>query len=214
MPAGRIRLLLADDHAVLRSGLRLLLGNQPDMAVVAEASDGFETLQMCRQHRPDMLLLDLSMPNLDGLAVLSHLREEMPGLKVLVLTMHEDPEYVRATLAAGARGYVLKRAVDVELLSAVRTVAGGATYVYPTLIGPLMAPAEQPAADPAPILSQRETEVLQLVALGHSNQEVSEKLAVGVRTVETYKARLMEKLGLRSRAELVRYALRHRMIEP
>lgn len=214
MTNGKIRLLLADDHSVLRSGLRLLLSGQPDLDVVAEAADGWQTLQLCRQHHPDVLVLDLSMPELDGQAVLQHLQAEMPWVKVLVLTMHEDPEYVRTCLAAGARGYVLKRAVDGELLSALRTVAAGGTYVYPTLAAVLVAPAaSRVGADRAEPLSQRETEVLQLVALGYSNQEIGEKLMVSVRTVETYKARLMEKLQARSRAELVRYALANHVID-
>lgn len=212
----KVRLLLADDHAVLRSGLRLLLNHQPDFEVVGEASDGWDAIRLCRQQQPDILLLDLSMPELDGLAVLRHLQGEMPWLKVLVLTMHEDAEYLRRALAAGARGYVLKRAVDAELLSALRAVATGGTYVYPTLAAALLAPPQPAPAQPqgpAPTLSQRETEVLQLIALGHSHQEISEKLMLSVRTVETYKARLIEKLGVRSRAELVRYALAHHLVE-
>lgn len=216
MSVRKTRLLLADDHSVLRSGLRLLLSRQPSLEVVAEAGDGWEALDLCRQHQPDILVLDLSMPRLDGLEVLRHVQADMPWLKVLVLTMHEDPEYLRRALGAGARGYVLKRAVDAELLSAVRVVAEGGTYVYPTLATALMKAHAEPASRPPhsrPNLSDRETEVLRLTALGHSQQEVGEKLGLSPRTVETYKARLMEKLGLRSRAELVRYALANQLVD-
>lgn len=212
-----LRILIIDDHAVLRSGLRLLLATQPDLQVVGEAADGDEGLARIRQLRPDLVILDLSMPGLDGQAALRRMMAEQPWLKVVVLTMHDDPEFVRATLTTGARGYVLKRAADTELLTAIRQVAAGETYVYPSLAAKLLVPPEprEPREPRAPTgrLSARELEVLQLIALGYTQQEIAERLGVSVKTVETHKGRISEKLGLRTRAELVRYALQHDLIQ-
>lgn len=209
-----LRILLVDDHAVLRSGLRLLLGTQPDLQVIGEAADGDEALTQIRRLRPDLVILDLSMPGLGGLDALARITAEQPWLKVLILTMHDDAEFVRTALTAGARGYVLKRAADTELLSAVRQVAAGETYVYPSLAARLLdldrprEPREQAGG-----LSTRELEVLQLIALGYTRQEIADRLAVSVKTVETHKARISDKLGLRTRAELVRYAIRHDLVQ-
>jgi len=210
-----LRVLLADDHTVLRSGLRHMLGSYADFAVVGEAASGLEAIERARTLKPDLVLLDLSMPGIGGLDALVRLRSELPWVKVLVLTMHDDPGYVRQALAAGAVGYVLKTAADDELLTALRVVAGGGTYVYPTLASRALqgesvhsGPAEGDGG-----LSQRETQVLQLLALGYTNQEIAEQLVVGVRTVETYRKRIMDKLNLHTRAQLVRYALAHRLIE-
>lgn len=205
-----MRILIADDHRVVRSGLRLLLQSQAGLQVVGEASNGPEALALAQEGRPDLVILDLTMPGGSGLEFLPQL---VAITRVLVLTMHDDPAYVRQVMAAGASGYVLKEAADVELLAAIEAVAAGRTYLYPTLAASLLVERSTPTRQESP-LSPRELEVLQLVALGHTNQEIADKLAVGVRTVETYKNRLCEKLGLHTRSELVRYAIQHRLINP
>ena len=206
------RILLADDHAVLRSGLRLLLEAQPDLKVVGEAGDGREALRLAQSLQPDLILLDLSMPGLGGLEALPLLRAAAPAACVLVLTMHDDEGYLKQALRGGASGYILKRAADAELLSAVRTVLRSEVYVHPSLtkflVGGLIAPSSPTTvSDPWDELSDREQEVLTLVALGHTAAEIAERLNLSVKTVETYRARGMEKLGLRSRAALVQLAL-------
>ncbi|BDG60045.1 response regulator [Caldinitratiruptor microaerophilus] len=208
-----MRILIVDDHAVLRSGLRLLLHGKDGLEVVGEAGEAAEALALARRLRPELVLLDLSLPGLSGLDLLQRLRAEMPWLKVLVLTMHDDPEYLRRALEAGAAGYVIKRAADAELLAAIRAIRRGETYVYPTLAAQLVTRPPEGAAPPAsPPLSQREMEVMKLLVLGHTNAEIADQLGVSVKTVETHRARLMEKLGLRTRAELVRYALSHHVV--
>jgi len=208
---GRIRILLADDHAVLRAGLRVLIDAQPDMEVVGEASSGAEVASRCLALGPDLVLMDLSMPGGGGIAATLDVRRECPQARVLVLTMHDDPAYLRSVLAAGASGYVLKQAADTELLAAIRTTARGETYLAPSLAGSvvqeLLGRRSRKGQSETPALSEREQEVLRLVAQGHTNQEVANHLCLSVKTVETYRARLMDKLGLKSRADLVRYAL-------
>jgi DNA-binding NarL/FixJ family response regulator len=207
-----IRLLLADDHAVLRAGLRFLLDAQPDFRVVGEASDGREALALAASLNPDLILLDLTMPGLGGLDALPILRKTVPSARVLILTMHDDEGYLRQALRNGASGYVLKKAADAELISAVRAVMRGEVYVQPSmtksLLGDLLPlePDESPN-DPWDALSEREQEVLRLVALGHTSAEIAERLSLSVKTVETYRARGMEKLGLRSRAALVQFVI-------
>ncbi|MDR5694786.1 MAG: response regulator transcription factor [Armatimonadota bacterium] len=212
-----IRLIIADDHAVLRAGLRLLLESQPDLQVVGEAGDGWETLQLAEQHKPDVILLDLSMPGPGGLEVIKEIKRRVPRAKVLVLTMHEDEGYLRSVLKAGGSGYVVKKAADTELLSAIRSVHRGGVYIDPSLTRGLVeeileeeAPAKKLGEE---VLSEREREVLVLLALGHTNQEIAEKLCLSVKTVETYRARIQEKLQLRSRAALVRYALERGLLK-
>ncbi len=206
------RILLADDHAVLRAGLRFLLDAQPDFHVVAEASDGREALALAASAQPDLILLDLTMPGLGGLEALPALRKIIPSARVLILTMHDDEGYLRQALRNGASGYVLKKAADAELISAVRAVMRGEVYVHPSmtkaLLGDLL-PNESAASagDPWDELSEREQEVLTLVALGYTSAEIAERLSLSVKTVETYRARGMEKLGLRSRAALVQFAM-------
>jgi DNA-binding NarL/FixJ family response regulator len=211
------RLILADDHAVLRSGLRLLLEAQPDLNVVGEAGDGREALRLAQSLQPDLILLDLSMPGLGGLEALPLLRTAAPAARILVLTMHDDEGYLKQTLRGGASGYILKRAADSELLSAVRAVLRGEVYVHPSLtkhlVGDLVAPPPSaPSNDPWDELSEREQEVLTLVALGYSATEIAERLSLSAKTVETYRARGMEKLDLRSRAALVQFALGHGLL--
>ena len=202
-----MRLLIVDDHRVVRSGLRLLLQTQPHLNVVGEASSGAEALELARREQPDLVILDLAMPGGSGLL---HLKELARMARVLVLTMHDDVAYVRQVMQAGGCGYVLKEAADVELLAAIEAVAAGQTYIYPTLAARLLQ-AERPRESQVAPLSPRELEVLRLVALGHTNQEIAEQLQVGVRTVETYKNRVCEKLGLHTRSEMVRYALEHKL---
>lgn len=217
-----IRLLLADDHAVLRSGLRLLLDGRSDMVVVGEANDGAELLDLVEERRPDLILLDLSMPRLGGLEALPLLKQRAPQARVLILTMHDDESYLRQALKAGASGYVLKKAADVELISAIQSVMRGEVYVHPAMTRALVEnimpesqlPDQADDHDPWTSLSDRERDVLQLVALGHTNREIGHKLALSVKTVDTYRARGMEKLGLSSRAALVRFALARGLLEP
>ena len=210
------RVLLADDHAVLRAGLRLLINSQPDLEVVGEASTGLETLEQASRHDPEIVLMDIGMPGMDGLETARRLKAATPGVKVLFLTMHEDEEYLRRALAVGAAGYCPKSAADSELLSALRAVARGNVYIHPSharlLVEGLLPDAGRTASPGPSVLSDREREVLRLVALGHTNQQAAQQLFLSVKTVETYRARLMEKLGLRSRAALVRYALEHGML--
>lgn len=213
-----IRVMIADDHAVLRAGLRLLLQAEPDMEVVAEAANGRQAVDRARVSRPDVVLLDISMPEIGGLEVIQTLKRELPALKVLVLTMYDDPEYLRQALSAGASGYVLKRAADTELLSAIRAVHQGGTYLHPSharllLNGMLERERTKGTGQPHELLSEREKEIVRLVALGYTNQQIAERLYLSVKTVETYRSRAMEKLGLRSRAELVRYALEHNLLD-
>lgn len=212
------RVLLADDHAVLRSGLRLLLTNQNEFEVVGETSNGTETLTLAEQLQPDLILLDLSMPALGGLEVLPALRKLVPSARILILTMHDDPQYLRQALKHGASGYVLKKAADAELLSAMRTVLRGEVYVHPSMTRILledMLPESQSAdeEDTWGGLSEREQEVLKMVALGHTSAEIAEQLNLSAKTVETYRARGMEKLGLRTRAALVRFALQRSLLK-
>jgi DNA-binding NarL/FixJ family response regulator len=209
----QIRILLADDHAVLRAGLRLLLSKEEGFEIVGEAATGLETLSLAETHKPDLILLDVSMPALGGLDAISLLRKITPHTKILILTMHDDPQYLRQALKSGASGYVLKKAADVELLSAIRAVMNGEIYVHPamtrTLLEDLLPFADSSELVDWKLLSEREKEVLQRVALGYTGQEIAAELNLSAKTVETYRARGMEKLGLKSRAALVRYALKH-----
>lgn len=213
------RILLADDHAVLRAGLKLLLGGRSDMEVVGEAADGAAVLTLAQSQRPDVILLDLTMPRLGGLEVLPLLRQHVPETRVLILTMHDDESYLRQALKAGAAGYVLKRAADVELIAAIQAVMRGDVYVHPGMTRSLlddMIPKDISQSGEGRLwdtLSVREREVLRQVALGHTSREIAAKLSLSVKTIETHRARGMEKLGLRNRAALVRYALAHGLMD-
>jgi two-component system response regulator NreC len=203
-----ISVVLVDDHAVVRSGIRLLLDRQEDIEVVGEAGNAKDALFRARALKPDVILLDVVMPGESGIEVLPRLLEESPETKVLVLSMQDDPSYVREAFAAGAQGYVLKEAADEEVVSAVREIAKGGRYVHPALGARMVAAdAEERAAAEADPLSDREREVLRLLALGHTNQEIAGKLYISVRTAESHRAHVMQKLRLATRAELVRYAL-------
>ena len=208
---GKLRIFLADDHPVVREGLKSLINAQPDMEVIGEAADGRLTLRRAKQLQPDVAVIDISMPELNGAQVTERLKVTCPQMRVLALTVHEDASYLRQLLQAGASGYVLKRGAAEELIHAIRTVAAGGVYLDPSLAGRLVSSylGRQPPDPTAQRgdLSERETEVLRLIALGYSNKEIAAQLGIGVRTVETYKTRLMEKLELRSRADIVRYAV-------
>lgn len=202
----KIRVFLADDHEVVRAGLKSLLNSQSDMKVVGEAADGREAVAQISSLRPDIAVIDLSMPNLNGAETTRELRASTPSVKVLALTVHEDKSHIVELLCAGAKGYLLKRAAAAELINAVRSVAEGGMFVDPRVADQLVAPLVAGPSDAALELSRRETEVLRLVALGHSHKEISNRLAVSVKTVETYKARSMQKLGLQGRVDIIRHA--------
>ena len=218
----KIRVLIVDDHAIVRAGLRMLINPQPDMEVVGEAADGHEALCQARETNPDVLTLDLTMPGGGGLKILERLRQACPQTRVLVLTMHEEPSYLRAVLAAGGSGYVPKSGVDGELLAAIRSVAQGRTFVTMKLsdngthqvLGVRATRTASPARAPVQVLSPREQEVLKLLAQGYTSQEVGTRLCLSVKTIETHRARIVDKLGLRSRADLTRYALEMGLLDP
>ena len=213
-----IRVLIADDHAVLRAGLRMLLEVQRDMAVAGEAGDGVEVLQKARELQPDVVLMDLTMPGPNSGEVIRQVLRAAPKTRVLVLTMHDDPAYLASALAAGAAGYVVKKVADSELLSAIRAVHAGRTFVDLTqsldtpsheVLSGARAKGERPKD-----LSPREREVLRLLAQGYSNQQIATQIRVSVKTVETHRNRLSEKLGLKGRAELYRFAVESGILTP
>jgi len=205
-----IRVLIADDHSVLRAGLRMLLSAQSDIEVVGEATDGLDVSRRARELRPDIILLDLSMPGPRSGTVIRELRRACPKTRILILTMHDDAAYMRSAVSAGAVGYVVKKAADFELLSAIRAVHAGRTFVdltqTPGLAQPPLRGKIASQWQPPKNLSRREREVLRLLAQGHSNQQIADKIRLSVKTVETYRTRLSEKLGLKGRAELYRFA--------
>jgi two-component system, NarL family, response regulator NreC len=209
-----IRVLIVDDHAVVRAGLRLLVDAEDDLEAVGEAGSARDAIFEARTLKPDVLLMDVVMPDQSGLDVVPKLLEEHPETKVLVLSMQDDPRYVREAFAVGATGYVLKEAADSELVAAIREVARGGRYVHPELGARLVAAEseERRRAEEDP-LSDREREVLRLLALGHTNQEIAQQLYISVRTAETHRAHIMQKLRLSTRAELVRYALGEGLLE-
>ena len=222
MPARKpkIRVMIADDHAILRAGLKLLINAQPDMEVVSEAPDGHVAIEAARETNPDLALMDLTMPRTGGMRALQEIVRVCPKTRVLVLTMHDDPAYLRSVLAAGASGYVLKRSVDAELLTAIRAVYRGGTFVDPSLADVLVQDvvakkgANARLKQPANILSERELQVLRLVARGYSSQQIAKQILVGVKTVETYRSRLTQKLGLRTRSDVVRFAVQMGLLTP
>ncbi|MFZ5825294.1 MAG: response regulator [Bacillota bacterium] len=219
MAPTKTRLLLADDHALLRSGLRMLLESQGDFEVVGETSDGETAVSAAQALNPDLILMDISMPGMDGMEATRRLKTVCPSVKVLVLTMHDDPGYLREVLGAGASGYILKKAVDAELVSAIRSVMRGEVFVYPTMTRALVdhylntAPPVEAERSPIESLSPREQEVLKLVASGYTSREIGDQLALSAKTVEGYRARLAEKLGAHSRADLIRMALQAGLLD-
>ena len=216
----RIRLLIADDHAVLRAGLKLLINAQSDMEVVGAAADGPGTVSLAQELDADVVLLDLSMPGARGTVIIERLVRLNPRPRILVLTGYEDPAYLRSTLQAGASGYIVKSVADVDLLTAIRIVHRGGTFLKLTRPGEQaqrnevpQAPSDWPAVGQPRPLSRREVEVLRLLAQGHTNREAADRLAVTVKTIETHRKRLSDRLGLKSRAQLFRFAVEHGMLE-
>jgi len=206
-----IRIVLADDHAVVRRGLELLLDAEPDFEVVASVGDVDAALRTTRGHKPDVLVLDLNMPGGSSLDAIPQIRASSPETQIAVLTMQDEPAFARQALGAGALAYVLKEAADDELVTAVRRAAAGETYLNPQL-GARMA-AEPPTPGPPDDLSEREVEVLRMIALGYTNAEIAERLYLSIRTVESHRAHIQQKLRRSSRADLVRYALEHGLVE-
>jgi two-component system response regulator NreC len=207
---GATTIVLADDHTVVRSALRMLLEAESDFEVVAEAGDAETAVRYVRGHKPTVLILDLNMPGRSSLEAIPDIKEASPATEIVVLTMQNEPAFARKALQAGVRGYVLKEAADGELVQAVRSAAAGDTYLQPALGARL---AAEPDSQQGDGLSERESEVLRLIALGHTNAEVAERLYLSIRTVESHRAHIQQKLRLSSRAELVQYALENGMVE-
>lgn len=207
----KLRIFLAEDHSVVREGLKLLVNAQPDMEVIGEAGDGRTALREAIELRPDVIVMDISMPELNGDRATQELKQTLPEVKVLALSVHEDKSYLRQLLKAGASGYVLKRAAAEELINAIRIVAEGGVYLDPSLAGKVVSgfvqnPFKEHSTRES-TLSLREYEVLRMIAQGYSNKEIAAQLDISVKTVETYKSRAMDKTGLQSRADIVRYAI-------
>jgi two-component system response regulator NreC len=210
------KILIADDNAIVRTGLRTLLQAEPSLELVGEAAGGIEAIEKVAATSPDILLLDVSMPDLDGIAVTKKLKPAFPELRILILTIHEDEALVREAIKAGASGYILKRAAESELVSAISVLMRGDMYVDPALLRTLVSEAEDaPVPDPEPIeaLTPREKDVLSLIVLGYTNRQIGEELSISVRTVEGHRANLSDKIGSHSRADLVRYARERGLID-
>ena len=205
----KLRLLLVDDHAVVREGLRSLLGSDNRFEIVGEAADGTMALTAAERLHPDVVVMDVSLPGLNGAQVTRRIKQSMPDVKTVALTVHEEGGYLRSLMDAGASGYVLKRSAASELLRAIEVIGDGGTYLDSSIAGQLVSRLghRRPSLAPSSALSEREREVVRYVAHGYSNKEIAAKLDVSVKTVETYRYRATEKLGLRSRADLVRYAI-------
>jgi DNA-binding NarL/FixJ family response regulator len=210
-----LHILIADDHGIVRAGLRMLLDRQEGMSVVAEAEDGVGAVEQALASRPDIAILDVAMPRMTGLQAARHIREQAPDVHVLLLSMHDDERYLLEALKAGASGYVLKRAADTDLVDAVRAVARGNSFISPhaesTLVKRML---EDPDGDPTEKLTPREREVVKLIAEAYTNKEIAAILTLAEKTVESHRANVLAKLGMRDRVELVRYAIRRGLIEP
>src|SRR5688572_31248954 len=209
--ARTIRIVVADDHQVVRTGLKLLLDSEEDFEVVAEAGDVASAARTVLGYKPDVLVLDLNMPDGSSLPVIPKMLEHSPGTNIVVLTMQEDPAFAREALQAGALGYVLKEAADSELVEAVRAAAEGRTYLHPELGARIASEPPKPAGPPDD-LTEREAEILRLIALGHTNTEIGKQLYLSTRTVESHRAHIQQKLQRTTRADLVRYALEHDLV--
>ncbi|MBV9679966.1 MAG: response regulator transcription factor [Acidobacteriaceae bacterium] len=208
-----INILLADDHTIVRQGLKLILSSHPDLRVVGEAANGKEAVELAAKLKPDIVLLDVAMPELNGIEATRKMVEANSRLRVLVLSMHKEAVYVREILRAGARGYILKDAIDTELLSAVRSVARGDGYISPAVSGALLSDYRKDVTDPVDLLSPREREVLQLIPEGKTNKEIATKLNLSVYTVDSHRGKIMEKLNLHSTGELVRFAIKRGLVD-
>jgi DNA-binding NarL/FixJ family response regulator len=209
-----IRVLIADDHGIVRSGLRMLIERQRDMSVVAEAEDGVNALRLTQAEHPDVAVLDVSMPKMTGLQAAREIRSHSPDTRVLLLSMHDDERYFFEGLEAGAAGYVLKRAADTDLIDALRTVAGGRTFLSDDAQATLMREWQEGRAEPEDPLTPRELVVVKLIAEAYTNRQIADTLQVSEKTVESHRSNLFAKLGMRDRVELVRYAIRRGLVEP
>jgi len=211
-----IKILIADDHAIVRAGLRALIHSEPTMELVGEATGGFETIELVEKSQPNVLVLDLSMPDLDGIAVTKKIKPQFPDVRILVLTIHDDEALLKAALKAGASGYILKHAAETELISAIHAILRGDLYVDSSMVRKLLSDEALPAVAPlhsTESLTPREIEVLKLIVQGYTNRQIGEELNISIRTAESHRSNLSEKLGLHSRVELVRYAREHGLIE-
>lgn len=213
MTSKKVRILLADDHAVVRQGFRMILSAQPDMEIVGEAGNGREAVEMAAELKPDVAVMDVAMPELNGIEATRRIAAANPATRVLALSMHKDSVYVREILRAGARGYLLKDAIDSDLLAAVRAVARGEGYLSPAVSDAVLTDYRKHVTDPLDLLSTREREVLQLIAEGKTNKEIAGLLKLSVYTVDAHRSRIMEKLNLHSTGELVRFAVRKGLID-
>ena len=209
----KIRVMLADDHAVVRQGFRLILAAQPDMEIVGEAGNGREAVELAEKLQPDVVVMDVAMPELNGIEATRRLARQSPRSRVLALSMHKDSVYVREILRAGARGYLLKDAIDRDLLAAVRAVASGEGYLSPGVSEAVLTDYRRHVTDPLDLLSSREREVLQMIAEGKTNKEIASALNLSVYTVDAHRGRVMEKLNVHSMGELVRFAMRNGLID-
>lgn len=213
-----IRVLISDDHAILRSGLKMLLNAEPDIEVIGEATTGEEAVRLASELAPDLVLMDISMPALNGIEATAEIKKQSPSIKVLMLTMHENEAYLFRTIKAGGSGYVLKKAADTELITAIHQVMEGGAFLRPSVTKALVQDyLERVEAGEAggsyESLTEREREILKRIAEGHTNPEIAKLLVISVRTVETHRAHIMEKLGIHQRSELVKYALRKGLLE-
>lgn len=210
-----IKVLLADDHSIVREGLRRIVEESGDMEVVAEASDGKEAIHQIRKRRPDVAVIDISMPETDGLEVLQQLQPEYPELPILILTMHEEQQYVVRAIEAGARGYITKKSAPEQLVEAIRKVYTGSLYISEEAAEALALRVAKGTSGQSPLdlLSTRELQVLRRLAMGHTNREIAENYNISIKTVDTYRLRLLKKLSLRNNAELSRFAIQNRLIE-
>jgi two-component system response regulator NreC len=213
MPGSLIKVLLADDHTIVRQGLKLILSAHPDLEVVGEAANGNEVINLAEKLKPDVILMDVAMPELNGIEATRRLHQISPRMKVLVLSMHKEAVYIREILKAGARGYILKDAIDTELVNAIQSVARGDGYISPAISGALLSDYRQNLTDPLDLLSTREREVLQLIAEGKTNKEVATRLNLSVYTVDSHRGKIMEKLNLHSAGELIRFAVKNGLVD-
>lgn len=209
----RIRILLADDHRMVRQGFRLILESQGDMEVIGEAGNGREAVELARSLEPDVIVMDVTMPELNGIEATRRIREDLPLVRIVALSVHRDGVYVREILRAGAEGYILKESADSELLAAVRTVAAGQSYLSSQITGTILNDYRKHVTNPIDLLTSREREVLQLIAEGRTNKEIAQRLHLSIYTVDSHRTRIMEKLGLHSVGEIVRFAVRTGLVD-
>src|SRR4030043_713826 len=210
------RVIIADDHAIVRAGLRTLIHDEIGLDLIGEAAGGYEAIELVEKNQPEVLVLDISMPDLDGISVTRRLKQDFPDLHILILTLHEDEAMLKEAIKAGASGYILKRAAESELVSAIQVILRGDMYVDPSMLRSLLGESKPTApqqSTPVDTLTVRETEILKLIVEGYTNRQIGEHLSISIRTVEGHRANISDKLGLHSRLELVRYARQHGMIE-